>query len=115
VIPHVQTSGLEVAPREVKRLLEERAEFLLLDCREPDEHAIARIGGDTLVPMNDISWRLSELRRHEDRLVVVYCHHGRRSLTVASALRKEGFDHAYSMAGGIDRWSDEIDASVAKY
>jgi rhodanese-related sulfurtransferase len=46
---------------------------------------------------------------------VVHCHHGGRSLRVAHWLREQGFANAQSMAGGIDRWSQEIDPSVPRY
>ncbi len=90
-------------------------DFLLLDCREPDEYATAKIAGAELLPMSQLQQRLSELEPHRDRLVVVHCHHGGRSLRVANWLRQQGFSRAQSMAGGIDRWSLEIDPSVPRY
>ncbi|MEO1129948.1 MAG: rhodanese-like domain-containing protein [Planctomycetota bacterium] len=51
----------------------------------------------------------------EEKTVVVMCHHGIRSLSVAAVLRSIGFEEAYSMAGGIDRWSMEIDQAVPRY
>ena len=55
------------------------------------------------------------LREHEDKTIIVYCHHGVRSLKVTSLLRQHGFGSAVSMAGGIDRWSVEVDATVPRY
>lgn len=88
---------------------------LLLDCRQPDEHATASIAGATLIPMSELPQRLAELDAHRDGRVIVHCHHGGRSLRVANWLREQGFPHAQSMAGGIDEWSREIDPSVPRY
>lgn len=89
--------------------------FLLLDCREPDEHAIARIEGARLMPMQTIPERLDELEPHRASRIVVYCHHGVRSLRVVRFLRERGFPAAQSMAGGIEAWSLEIDPRTPRY
>jgi rhodanese-related sulfurtransferase len=89
--------------------------FLFLDCREPGEYATAKINGTVLVPMSELADRVAELEPHKNDLVVVHCHHGGRSLRVAMWLRKQGFPHACSMAGGIDEWSQHIDTSIPRY
>jgi rhodanese-related sulfurtransferase len=106
---------IEVDCHSVKSLLESGADFLLLDCRETDEHAVARIDGARLLPMTELQVRLNELAGDCTRRVVVHCHHGGRSLRVAAFLRQQGFTHAQSMAGGIDEWSQTIDPSVPRY
>jgi len=106
---------LEVDCRTVKQMMDGREEFLLLDCRESDEHALAAIAGARLLPMSEIAQRVGELSAHRDERIVVHCHHGGRSLRVASWLRQQGFQQAQSMSGGIDRWSQEIDSSVPRY
>jgi len=89
--------------------------FLLLDCREPDEHAITRIEGAVLIPMRAIPERLAELEARREERIVVHCHHGVRSLRVARFLRERGFTGAQSMAGGIEAWSLEIDPATPRY
>lgn len=106
---------LEISCQSVKAKLDSGDGFLLLDCRETDEHAVARIAGARLLPMSEIQSRQDELASDRDREIVVYCHHGGRSLQVARWLRQQGFDKVRSMAGGIDRWSLEIDAAVPRY
>ncbi len=106
---------LEISCQAVKAKLDARDDFLLLDCREADEYAVARIEGARLVPMSEIQARQSELAAERDRQVVVHCHHGGRSLQVVRWLRQQGFAEAQSMAGGIDRWSQEIDPAVPRY
>lgn len=89
--------------------------FLFLDCREPDEAAVAKIEGTLLIPMSQLAERAGELETYRQQPVVVHCHHGGRSLRVANWLRNQGFDHAVSMAGGIDQWAAEIDTTIARY
>lgn len=106
---------LELDVHAVNRLRDSGEPFLLLDCREPDEHAIARIPGAVLVPMGEVTERLDLLAPHRDGRIIVHCHHGGRSLRVTRWLRAQGFAHAQNMAGGIDAWSVEIDPATPRY
>ncbi len=65
--------------------------------------------------MHTLADHMLALREHEDACIVVYCHHGVRSLEVTLALRRAGFDDVRSLAGGIDAWSRMIDAAVPRY
>jgi rhodanese-related sulfurtransferase len=107
---------LETSVDEVKRRLA-AGEIVLLDCREPAEHATARIGESPLIPMREVPARLREIETMAEAAdaVVVYCHHGVRSLNVAHWLRQQGVDNVQSMAGGIDHWSAVIDPAVPRY
>ena len=106
----------EVTPSQVADTLRDRpGQWLLLDCREADEVATASIEGALHIPMGDVASRVDEIAEHEGERVVVFCHGGVRSLKVAGVLRSAGVDHAFSMAGGIDRWSLEIDPGVPRY
>ncbi len=106
---------LEIDCQNVKQMLDAAGELSLIDCREPDEYAIAKIEAARLVPMSEIVDRLGELEPHKRGRIVVHCHHGGRSLRVARWLREQGFSQAQSMAGGIDLWSKQIDPSVPVY
>lgn len=110
-----QTLPLEVDCRTVKEMLDRQEDFLLLDCREADEHAQVNIAAATLVPMSQLMARADELAPHRAKRVVVHCHHGGRSMQVTRWLRQNGFDKAQSMAGGIDRWAEEIEPGMARY
>ena len=88
---------------------------LLLDCRTRREYDIARLDDALLIPMHELEDRLDEIEAHRGRPIVVYCHHGRRSLVVTQALRRAGFGDVRSMAGGIEAWSQEIDPDVPRY
>jgi rhodanese-related sulfurtransferase len=110
-----QELPLEISCQEVRAQQQVGGDALLVDCREPEEYAIAAIEGARLMPMGEIPDRLSELEAYRNRPIAVHCHHGGRSLRVARWLREQGFSQAQSMAGGIDQWSQEIDSSVPRY
>jgi rhodanese-related sulfurtransferase len=109
------TLPLDIDVRAVKQMLDQGQKFVLLDCREANEVATARIAGSLHIPMREIPARLSELDAHKAGRVVVHCHHGGRSLRVTHFLRQQGFEQVQNMAGGIDAWSLEIDPTVRRY
>ena len=104
----------ELSVAEVAALRAAGTPFVLLDVREPWEVETAHIAGSKDIPMNDIPAR-ANVDLDPDAHIVVMCHHGARSLSVTAWLRREGFDNAQSMAGGIEQWSREIDGSVPRY
>ena len=108
---------LETNCQDVQQLLESESatDFILLDCREAEEHAIGTIAEALLLPMSELAERHQELSDKQGSHLVVYCHHGMRSLRVATWLRQHGFPRAQSMAGGIDQWSQEIDPTLTRY
>jgi adenylyltransferase/sulfurtransferase len=106
---------MEIECRAVKDKLDARADCVLIDCREPNEHQIVHIAQAMLLPMSEIGDRVSELEPYRDKPIYVHCHHGGRSLRVAHWLREQGYRQAQSMAGGIDQWAVEIDPSLPRY
>lgn len=85
---------------------------LLLDVREPWEHALAALPGARLIPLEELPWRLDELE--PGREVVVYCHHGIRSAAVVEWLRARGVA-AVNLEGGIDAWARTVDPGMPRY
>lgn len=110
------TLPFEISVADVKAKLDAGETLALIDVREPFEHAIASIDGAELIPMNTVPARLTDLEAQADGAVlVVFCHHGMRSLNVVNWLRGQGVSACQSMAGGIDAWSALIDAQVPRY
>src|SRR5215813_1568952 len=106
-------SELEISVAELKKRLDAGERLLLIDVREPWEYEVCRIDGAKLIPMSTIPANLQSLDVEEP--VICYCHHGMRSLDVAVWLQRQGIESARSLAGGIDKWSAEIDPKVARY
>lgn len=106
-------SNIEIAPREVKDLLARDDKVLFVDVREQWEYDTAHIEGSVLIPLGEIPSNLARLENAAE--VVLFCHHGIRSLDAAVWLRSQGVEGARSMTGGIERWSAEIDPKVSHY
>ena len=106
-------ANIEITPREVKDLLARDDKVLFVDVREPWEYDAAHIEGSVLIPLGQIPASLPRLESAEQ--LVLFCHHGMRSLDAAAWLRAQGVEAAKSMSGGIERWSTEIDPSVPRY
>jgi len=87
---------------------------ILLDVREPWEFQYVHLPGSLLMPMGDVPSR-AHAELDPDAPIVVLCHHGQRSLSVAMWLRNQGFDLAQSLAGGIDAYSRQIDPTLPRY
>jgi rhodanese-related sulfurtransferase len=105
---------LEITPKEVKRQIDSGKPLRLVDVREPFEFEHVRIEGAELIPMRSVPKALP-LFEEEKNPIVVFCHHGIRSMQVVGWLREQGIENCTSMAGGIDRWSVEIDPKVPRY
>ena len=108
-----------IQPRELKEKLDARERIVLLDVREDDERAWCVLGSgnavrDLHIPMSQISARIGEIANHPGP-IVVYCHHGIRSMAVARWLAGRGMTELLNLEGGIDAWSREIDATVPRY
>lgn len=104
----------QITTEEVKAALEKGEKLTLLDVREPWEFDIARIQSARNMPMGDVPSRAHQELDPEEH-IIVYCHHGVRSLNVTNWLREQGFEKAQSMSGGIDRWSKAVDPGVPTY
>jgi rhodanese-related sulfurtransferase len=108
----------EIAPKAAEELIR-LGEAFLLDCRTPEEHQQARLPGSILIPLSELEQRFDEVAQavedHPDRPVVVYCHHGVRSMRATTFLQAKGIAAARSLAGGIDLWSQAIDPAIPRY
>lgn len=103
----------QIQPADLKRMLDAGQPVVLLDVRQPDEHALCTLPGSVLIPLGELASRVDEVEPG-GAPVVVYCHHGVRSLRGAAILLNAGIDAA-SLAGGIDRWSLAVDPAVPRY
>lgn len=107
------TSLREMTPAELSARLTRGDDFDLIDVREPYEAQIASIPGARLIPLGTIASALETLDRTRD--IVVMCRSGKRSADAAQQLQAAGFQHITNLAGGILRWSDDVDPRVPKY
>jgi len=100
-------------PGELKARIDAGIAPVILDVREPFEHAICRIPGSRLIPLGELPRRLSELNPGDD--IVVHCKSGGRSARAVSLLREHGYGRAANLTGGILAWINDIDPSQSRY
>ncbi len=99
-VPAGDSESITVA--ELRALLENGFDGLLLDVREPFEHAMAHIEGSVLIPLASLAGRLAELPK--DREILIHCKMGGRSARAVALLREHGFTRLRNVTGGIDAW-----------
>ncbi len=102
-----------ITPAELDARRKRGDDIDLVDVREPVEWEICRIEGARLAPLPAFAEALSTMDSARD--VVVYCWVGARSATAVRQLQAAGFRRVWNLAGGIDRWSEEVDPSVPRY
>lgn len=104
----------EITATELKERLDKGEDIQIIDVREPDEFAFARIPNSVHIPLGQVINRMSEIDQTRD--TVVHCKMGGRSARAIQALRSAGFTGPLSnLKGGITAWSNEVDPSVPKY
>jgi rhodanese-related sulfurtransferase len=104
----------EISATELKRLMDEGRDVQLIDVRQPDENAFARIEGAKLIPLGEIIRRMDEIDPYRE--TVIHCKMGGRSARAIEALRSAGFTgELKNLRGGITAWSNEVDTKVPKY
>lgn len=102
-----------VTVEELKKMIDAKDDFQLIDVREKDEKEVADIGGE-LIPMGVAVLQAEKISK--DKQVVVYCRSGNRSGRIIAELQHRfKFTNLYNLSGGILAWSDKIDSSVKKY
>jgi sulfur-carrier protein adenylyltransferase/sulfurtransferase len=104
----------EITALELKARLDAGEDIQLIDVRQPDEFAFARIEGAKLIPLGEILNRKREI--DETRETIVLCKMGGRSARAIEALQQSGFaGNLSNLAGGITAWSNDVDPGVPKY
>ncbi len=104
---------MQISVKDVNERIARGEKLMLVDVREQWEYDLCKIPGAKLIPLGALPANLITLLDADN--VICYCHHGIRSLDAAVWLRQQGVESAKSMAGGIERWSVEIDPQVPRY
>jgi adenylyltransferase/sulfurtransferase len=104
----------EITATELKRRMDAGEDIQLIDVRQPDEYAFAKIDGAKLIPLGEVIKRMGEL--DEKRETVVHCKMGGRSARAIEALQAAGYKgELKNLKGGITAWSNDVDPKVPKY
>ena len=104
---------IEITVMQAKELREKNPLIQFLDVREPEEFEIGHIKETLHIPLNMIPYNMGEIPKEEP--LIVYCHHGMRSLKAVEYLIAKGFDNVVNLDGGIHEWSTKIDPTIPIY
>ncbi|HLC56574.1 MAG TPA: rhodanese-like domain-containing protein [Candidatus Nanoarchaeia archaeon] len=105
-------ADLNIDASEVKKKMDKKEKFILLDVRTQWERDIVKLDDDKIIPIQELEERYKELDKKKE--IICYCHHGNRSLIAAQFLHEKGFK-AKSMNGGIEYWAYAIDKNMRRY
>ena len=103
----------EITCADLKKRIDSKKSFVLVDVREPHEYQISKIAGSTLIPLGEIPKRWQEIP--QDQEIVLQCKAGVRSAKALLFLQQQGYKKLLNLKGGIDAWSEEIDPSLPRY
>jgi adenylyltransferase/sulfurtransferase len=104
----------EISATDLKKRMDAGDDIQLIDVRQPDENAFAKIEGSKLIPLGDIMRRMGEI--DQTRETVLHCKMGARSARAVEMLQQAGFKgELKNLKGGITAWSNEVDPKVPKY
>jgi len=104
---------LELHPTELKTRLDNGEDLVIIDVRENWEHSRVKLPDALHIPLAELPRKLSEIDKEKD--VVVYCHHGARSLQACHFLKKMGFERVKNLTGGIDAYALHVDRTLPRY
>lgn len=118
VIAHIEESHaldqkMQIAPKELADWLKREPALRVVDIRTREEHEAARIEGSTLFSQEIMQEMLGRWPRQA--ALVIYDHHGNKSMDAAAYFAGHGFENVRALRGGIDAWSLEVDAAVPRY
>lgn len=105
----------EISILSAAELIASETPVLLIDCREQHEYDFCHIDGSILVPLSSFAGKAEAILKHSDQQVLIYCHHGVRSLHAVRYLTEQGFPNTLSIQGGIDLWSLRVDSNIPRY
>ncbi|GAC1356486.1 MAG: rhodanese-like domain-containing protein [Herpetosiphon sp.] len=100
-----KTASADLQPQELAQRRAAGEELVLLDVRQPDEYAQGHVKGSTLIPLDQLSLRLSDVPR--DRPVVAMCRSGSRSSVALALLKRAGYTNVANLAGGMLAWEQQ--------
>lgn len=102
----------EISVIELKKLIDSKQDFQLIDVREEHEVEICNIGGEH-IPMGEVMDNLDKISKTKQ--VIIHCRSGARSGAICQALESQGYSNVYNLKGGIIAWATDIDPSLTKY
>jgi len=105
---------MNISATELKARLDRKEKFRLIDVREIDEWAVAKIPMAELIPLSQFQ-QLAPQELSPEEEIVLYCHHGIRSARAQGYLKGQGYNKVLNLTGGIDAWALQVEPTMKRY
>ena len=105
---------MTITPTELKARLDRKESFRLIDVREADEWAVARLPRAELIPLSQFQ-QLATRELSPEETLILYCHHGMRSGRAQGYLKAQGYANVLNLTGGIDAWALQVEPTMKRY
>ena len=105
---------MNITPPELKARLDRGDAFRLIDVREAEEWAVARLPRAELIPMSQFQQR-ADAELSPDEVLILNCHHGMRSGRAQDYLKARGYSNVLNLSGGIDAWALQVEPTMKRY
>ena len=105
---------VNITPTELKARLDRGEIFRLIDVREADEWAVARLPRAELIPLSHFQQHAAA-ELSPDETLILYCHHGIRSGRAQNYLKARGYANVLNLSGGIDAWALQVEPTMKRY
>jgi rhodanese-related sulfurtransferase len=111
---HSHLGFMSITPIELKARIDRGENFRLIDVREADEWAVARLPRAELIPLSQFQ-QLAAQELSPDETLILYCHHGIRSGRAQGYLKAQGYANVLNLTGGIDAWALQVEPTMKRY
>lgn len=110
--PTPELMSAQIIPSDVQKEVDEK-KAVLIDVREKWEYDLVHLPGAIWIRLGELAEKLGLIPR--DKPVIVYCHHGNRSMMATQFLRQKGFANVKNLVGGIERYALDVDHKIKRY
>jgi len=113
LIKKAQKEVGQMVPKELKKLLDDGEDVIVLDVRESEQRAEGKIPSDETneedfisITRGNLEWKANSLIDDKEMTIVTYCRKGGRGALAAQVLRKMGYKNATTLKGGLKGWAE---------
>ncbi len=104
----------EIGVLDLKKMMDDKEDFVILDVREPDEIEICNLGQAVNVPLGMLDLKTDQIAK--DKKTIVFCRTGKRSFMAVLFLQQEyGYQNLYNLSGGIIEYATHVDKEMTLY
>ncbi len=97
-------AGASISPDEFMQRLQSKDQVMIIDVRTINEFGMGHIPGAINIPLSDLANRLDEIRKQQQKDIILYCESGMRAGMAEHVMRKEGIENILNLEGHMSVW-----------